>query len=376
MDVIYLILLVICIGLTAMLGWVHCPSSKWLMGFMGFLSAYVGLILLDSQDFYISPSLYFLLLSICFLPGPIILGYVGHISTRIDVDAKDFVFCLLPVMIVLLCNDLIGGYGLWEFVPASAYETPSYTALFNLTSALAGVHLLAYLGKAFSVILLMRKDWSSHQSQTLPDSWYDMIKVLLVILVANVTQVVSAFIHPSGESFSLGDFGFITLVWYFIYLAIRTAVRNHGGNESEEIIFETNEYLSQSQKGRESPLSDYQECADHIESNTMNKKLFLQEDLSLSTLAEQLETTPHRLSEVLNHHFNKSFYEYVNDLRVQYAADLLVSDLKRSITDVYFSAGFTTKSTFYGHFKKAFDCTPSEYRKQVSQETTDNPIAP
>ena len=350
-----------------MLGWVRCSSSKWLMGFMGFLSAYVGLILLDSQDFYISPSLYFLLLSICFLPGPIILGYVGHISTRIDVDGKDFVFCLLPVMIVLLCNDLIGGYDLWQLVPASAYETPSYRSLFNLMSALAGIHLLAYLAKAFRVILLMKRDWSSYQSQTLPDSWYDMIKALLVILIANVTQVASAFIHPSGESLSLGDIGFITLVWYFIYLAIRTAIRNHDGQDDGEIIFETNEYLSHSHQQQSEPLSDYEECANHIQTNTEQDKLFLQADLSLSSLAEQLGTTPHRLSEVLNHHFNKSFYEFVNDLRVQYAAELLSQDMKRSITDIYFSAGFTTKSTFYGHFKKAFNCTPSEYRKQMSE---------
>lgn len=368
MDAIYLLLLVICIALTALLAWVKCSSSKWLMGFMGFLSAYVGLILLDSQNFYISPALYFLLLAICFLPGPIILGYVGHISSRINVDAKDFVFCLLPVMMVLLCNDLLGGYPLWALVEASAYETNTYTALFNLMSAMAGLHLLAYLAKAFQVIVLTRKDWSSHQSQTLPDSWYDMIKVLLVILVANITQVVSAFVHPSGESFSLGDFGFISLVWYFIYLAIRTAIRNNKGQIEDEVILGASEYLSQAHKEQEVPLSDYQTCANHIQSNMVQAQLFLQEDLSLSSLAQQLDTTPHRLSEVLNHYFHKSFYEFVNDYRVQYAAEQLLREPKQSITEIYFSAGFTSKSTFYGHFKKAFNCTPTEYRKRATTE--------
>lgn len=290
------------------------------------------------------------------------MGYVGHISTRVDVSIKDFVFCLLPPMMALLCFDLLGGFHLWEQVDHTAYESPSYTQLFNLLSAMAGLHLLAYLAKAFILILQMRRDWASYQSQTLPESWYDMLKVLLVILIANVTQVISAFIHPSGESVSLGDIGFLILVWYFIYLAARTGLRNWLSTQATNpVIFETKDYLS---SDHQPPLSDYSKCASHINAQVMASQPYLQDDLSLSSLAAQLEMTPHRLSEVLNNHFKKSFYEFVNDFRIEFAANQLISEPNKAITEIYYEAGFTTKSTFYSHFKKAYGCTPSEYRKQ------------
>lgn len=369
MEIIYWLLLLICSGLTVWLGFIRCSSAIWLAGFMFFLAAYVGLIVLDSQPFYISPSLYFILLSICFLPGPLILGYVSHISTRNEVSFKDFVLCLLPIMMVPLCHDLLGGYSLGERVPESAYQTSSYKALFNLLSAMAGIQLLAYLAKALVLILQMRRDWTSYQSQTLPASWYDMIKAVVVILFANVAQVYSAFSHPSGESVSVGDLGFLCFVFYFIYLGIRTALSNREELIKEDaMILDSSSYLNQPQP-EESESIDYSDSAAHVEQQMLEHKLFLQEDLSLSSMAEQLELPPHRLSGVLNNHFQKTFYEYVNDLRIQHAAHLLLEDPKRSITEIYFTAGFTTKSTFYGHFKKQFGCTPSEYRKSEAQPT-------
>ena len=363
MDAIYIILLLLCTGLTLMMAWVKCSSSKWLMAFLGFLSGYLCLILLDSQDFYISPQLYFCLLSICFLPGPIILGYIGHISTRTRVDGKDFLFCLLPPMTALLCNDLLGGFSLTQTVDQSAYQASDYTALFNLISAMAGLHLLTYLARATQLIVQMRRDWSSYESRTLPESWYDAIRLLLVFLITCLTQVASAFIHPAGDAVSIGDLGFVALVVYFLYLGGRNTLRKMRGQQEEEVIVETETYLSDAQQRQQPALSSYQASADYIEQQMQQHHLFLQDELSLSSLAEQLDTTPHRLSEVLNHHFRKTFYEFINDLRVQYAAELLISEPKRSIADIYFASGFTTKSTFYSHFKKAFHCTPSEYRK-------------
>jgi len=369
METIYILLLLVCLALVLLLSRESCSSSRWLMAFLGFLSAYLGLILLDSQDFYISPTSYFVLLSICFLPGPIILGYVGHISTRVQVGARDFVFCLLPPMVALVCGDLLGGFGLFTLVDEQAYQAPTYLALFNLISALAGIHLLAYLSKALQLILRMRRDWSAYQSRTLPASWYDMIKVVVVIFVTNIAQVASAFIHPAGQAVSIGDIGFLILVGYFIYLAARTAMRNNQGAGEEELIVESEvEVLTEEvQPGQQ---EEYQHWADHIEQKMQQELYFLQEDLSLSSLAEQLDITPHRLSEVLNKYFVKSFYEYINDLRVKHAAGMLLQEPKRSIVDIYFEAGFTTKSTFYSHFKKTFQCTPTEYRKSAKEGLT------
>jgi AraC-like DNA-binding protein len=363
MSVIYAAVMGLFIVLAVVVGAIQCRTRNWLVAFMGFLAVYSGLILLDSFDVRISPTAYFLLLSFTFLPGPLILGYVSHISTREEVHLKDFTFCLLPIVIALFCSDLLGGFPLFALVPREAYEIESYIMMFNLVSAMAGIHLLVYLARASHLILKMKRDWTAYQSRTLPESWYDMIKVLLVMVIANGTQVLSAFMHPTGQEISIGDLGFMILVVHFVYLSARVMFRSkQAEGQDDDVIYEERVYLVP----RPEPASDLLQDAQRIEKIISDESSFLDAELSLPSLAEKVGVSPHRLSEVLNSGFQKSFYEYINDLRVDYAAKLLISAPDKSVTEVFYTAGFSNKSTFYGYFKKTYSATPSSYRKQFS----------
>jgi AraC-like DNA-binding protein len=343
---------------------------------MLFLSAYMALILLDSFDVRISPQAYLLSLSILFLPGPLLLGYISHISTRKEVQLKDFTLCLLPIVTALFCGDLLGSYPIFSLVPRSAYELERYIMVFNMISAMAGIHLLMYLARASHLILKMRKDWNSYQSITLPDSWYDMIKVLLVILVANATQVLSAFLFPSGNKVSIGDIGFMVLVAHFVYLSLRATIRAVSvENDSEDIIYEQKSYFSKVLDQDEG--LDFEE-ASRIQTEIKDRELFLDEDLSLSSLALAVNVSAHRMSAILNNCYKKNFYEFVNDLRVEYAANKMISEPKKSVSEIFYSAGFSSKTTFYGYFKKTYQLTPSEFRKRernVINLNRDNVVA-
>lgn len=88
-------------------------------------------------------------------------------------------------------------------------------------------------------------------------------------------------------------------------------------------------------------------------------------DLSLKTLAEKLNTSPNNLSWLLNHIYQKSFYDYINTHRVQ---DVIESidrglHLKQTLLAIAFDAGFNSKSTFNKAFKHVTSQTPSEYIK-------------
>jgi len=74
--------------------------------------------------------------------------------------------------------------------------------------------------------------------------------------------------------------------------------------------------------------------------------------------------TPHRLSDILNNQYQKNFYEFINGLRVGYAAEKLIGEPEKSISEFLYAAGFSSKSTFYGYFKKTYECTPSVYRRK------------
>lgn len=373
MEYVYWALTIICVVLSGALLVIKCESRNWLAAFMAFFAGYLGLILLDAQAFYISPKLYFLLLPLLFIPGPLLLGYIGHISTRTYVGFKDFLMCLLPSFIVLTCSDLVSHVGIFELAQQKDYQAPSFLALFNLISIMAGVHIMTYVALSFWLILRLRQDWILYQSKTLPKSWYKMAQVVAAILIVALLQVLSAFLNPSGDGVSIGDVSFIMFVLFFIYQAVITIWEsvNPNGQVASDIIIQ--------------PTQDNYEVTDHSDSNNLNsleeplkeqgdlisekirqEQLFLQHDLSLTSLAGLMELSTHKLSETINTVFEQTFYEYINDFRVNYAAQKLVSSSQQSIADIFHEAGFTTKSTFYSHFKKKFNCTPSQYRKTSS----------
>jgi AraC-like DNA-binding protein len=93
-------------------------------------------------------------------------------------------------------------------------------------------------------------------------------------------------------------------------------------------------------------------------------------ELTLSALAELLDTTPHKLSEVLNTELSQTFYDFVNSYRVEdVRRRLAASDSKHlNVLTLAMDAGFASKSTFNQVFKKQTGHTPSTYRKVVGAE--------
>lgn len=363
METLYWLLAIICFFLAAILLFQNVKANKWLASYLLFLTSYLGLIILDAQTFYISPILYFLLLPIIFLPGPLLLGFIGNISTRRLIHAKDFAPCLLPILIVLVASDQISDKSIFEMAEQQDYQNAGYTSLFNLVSAAAGFQMLSYLAASFWLIIRLKKDWLSYQSNTLPRNWFRMTQVISFMIVVTVLQVISAFMHPSGNELSIGDISFILITLFFIYQSFLTIYQ---GLKKQEVIF-IQHPLSYGSVKHSVESDEYAKLGIPIKERIMEDKLFLDNDLSLAILSEQLDITPHKLSEIINKGFNQTFYNFINDLRVQFAVKDLRDNPKKSITTVLFDAGFTTKSTFYGHFKKHYGCTPTQYRKKLDQ---------
>jgi len=93
------------------------------------------------------------------------------------------------------------------------------------------------------------------------------------------------------------------------------------------------------------------------------EQYFLESDLSLQSLADRVKISPHHLSQILNEKLEKSFYDYVNEQRVEYARQLLLTEPRRSIIDIAFQSGYNSKNSFYNAFKRHTGTTPSDYRR-------------
>ncbi|TGK23766.1 AraC family transcriptional regulator [Leptospira stimsonii] len=94
------------------------------------------------------------------------------------------------------------------------------------------------------------------------------------------------------------------------------------------------------------------------------EKIFRDENLTLSMLAEELALTPHQLSEFINQELGKNFAALVNDYRIRDACELLINEPERSILDIAYEVGFRSKTSFHRSFLKGIGLPPSEYREQ------------
>jgi AraC-like DNA-binding protein len=90
-------------------------------------------------------------------------------------------------------------------------------------------------------------------------------------------------------------------------------------------------------------------------------------ELTLTDLATRLDTTPHKLSEVLNSQVGQTFYDFVNGYRVREVQRRIMAGEARAfkMLALALDAGFASKSTFNEVFKKHTNQTPSDFRQAV-----------
>jgi len=105
-----------------------------------------------------------------------------------------------------------------------------------------------------------------------------------------------------------------------------------------------------------------------IEDHMVNAKPYLDRELTIFNLSDQLQIPRHFLSEVINEHMGKNFYNLVNDYRVEEAKKRLEDPQLKHLTilAVAYDSGFNSKSSFNTIFKEKTGMTPSEYQKTVS----------
>ena len=99
-------------------------------------------------------------------------------------------------------------------------------------------------------------------------------------------------------------------------------------------------------------------------------KPYLNQLLTLDNLAAQTFMPARQLSQVINRHFDKNFFEFINGYRIEESKILLAKEENAKITmlEIMAQAGFNSKATFNTFFKKLVGETPTQYRKnQLSQ---------
>lgn len=88
----------------------------------------------------------------------------------------------------------------------------------------------------------------------------------------------------------------------------------------------------------------------------------LSDKLVISDLAKISSYSPFHFQRIFKEITNKSVVNYIRDLRLQWAANLLIFNPQSSITEIAFTCGFKSSATFTNEFKRYYNSTPTAWR--------------
>ncbi|UZO81706.1 AraC family transcriptional regulator [Aquimarina sp. ERC-38] len=97
---------------------------------------------------------------------------------------------------------------------------------------------------------------------------------------------------------------------------------------------------------------------------------YINSELTATILAKQFNTNANYLGRIVKFHHHKSFRQYVNDLRIDFALDQIRNNLKfrnYSISAIAKEVGFKNTDPFTKAFKNKVGINPSDFLKKISK---------
>ncbi len=104
-----------------------------------------------------------------------------------------------------------------------------------------------------------------------------------------------------------------------------------------------------------------QKLAVRLEAAMQKDTLYLDPNLSLQKLSQQVGALPNQVSQTLNQEIGATFFDYVARWRIE-ASKPLITAGDASVLTVALEVGFNSRSTFYKAFKRETGMTPKGFR--------------
>ncbi len=193
-------------------------------------------------------------------------------------------------------------------------------------------------------------------------NWLEYI--ILVIFFMNIGYIIYNVFYDSTSLNFFINIIFLTVV-YFVgcYCLRQKEIYPIDAKQREELIFINND---EEEEVKKKLISDDElsKIKNLLQELMEVQKPYLDSELNLIKLAELLSVSTHHLSYVINNGFQKNFFQYVNEYRIDYAKKLLKDNRNNhfSILGIAYESGFNSKTSFNTTFKKLTNQTPSEYK--------------
>ncbi|MEM1218776.1 MAG: helix-turn-helix domain-containing protein [Bacteroidota bacterium] len=306
-----------------------------------------------------------------------LLFVVPYLRTTIPMGLYGFVIFLLQPEHKLSTFEKMGfaSIGLeflidLTFIPAESYVQSTQqldTIVWGLTIFgwfLSIVVALAYIPRALRKVVHYQKYIFDHYSTTDRKSLRWLQNFLVLFLVMTVFWIIS-FVYYVIEDYDTGDLvflivtvGLVTLLFWIGYFLIL----NYHWFQIATVPPQEDEKPQTPAKLSTNTDQYYQQLIALIE----KEKVYEDVQLTLEVLAERLDISSGYLSQIIKEKEQKTFFEFINDFRVEAVKAKLIDPEYQhyTIMGIASECGFNSKSTFNAVFKKFTNETPSAYQKR------------
>lgn len=336
------------------------------------------------------PTLVYGSLLLTILKGPALYLYVRSLTEvdfRLNRKLLLHLTPIIPSCVIFLY--LLSGIDIRE--PMSIYQFFGQTRLplFNFyVNAVIMAYSIASLKKLEIHSRLMESAFSTTEPLSL--NWLKGLIIFMIVICSfhfglDVTHLLGyTSVEPKSIVVLLLNLGFIYFISFggmrqpVIFTEKLQGVLEVTGRTEEEKTKAIEEPEQTEKKYQKSGLEPERldDLWHRLTQLLTHEKPYLDDELTLPQLAEQLDAKPHDLSQVINSQSGSNFYELINKHRVQ-EAQLLLSNpehARRKMLDIATEVGFKSQSTFYTQFKKHSDMTPRQFKekhlKQVPVEAS------
>ncbi|MGB3149342.1 MAG: AraC family transcriptional regulator [Maribacter sp.] len=297
---------------------------------------------------------------IIFLFGP--LGYLYIL--RLLIKGKQNIHLALPHYVPSIC------YALFLLYLCTYSETDYHSfwkeghlaTIFAIVEGLAlasNLYYLFYCGKLIFSFDKNKKEQLSFAQPSLRFLKIMFSAIAIILIVWCSSFVTSTFFGLFNMYFNYNT------VWIALPLLIY-GIGFYALKQPE--IFRVSIHTKENTKAKDRLVeTEIQNLKSSLNTLIYQEKIFMDNELTLSTLAGHLGTSSNNLSWLLNNVHNTNFYDYINQFRVDAFLEKLNKKEHHSQTllALSYEVGFKSKSTFNKAFKDKLQETPSNYIKRL-----------
>ncbi|TGL21722.1 AraC family transcriptional regulator [Leptospira yanagawae] len=305
-----------------------------------------------SNEMKAIPSFYGIHIPVLYLIGPVSYQFFEELSGQNSNQIRILHF--LPFVLSILLLSILKSNGLLN--PNLMFKNHEEVSTHDFIFLLLGIGVLSIFIYTLAIFIRVLR-WKMQWKGSVESSFRPFVFLIMYSLFVLVLFVLAQWVYM--DLFFPACFALTSLLFAIILLKLN----GKGLLSNFKTEFREARYKESRVKGIDIPS-----VLERMDGLMNVDRLYLDDRLTLVSVAKRLDLSSHQLSEILNHKLGTSFRNYINQFRLLEAKKLLLERPDMAIIAIIYASGFNSKSSFHKLFQTHFGTSPQNYRSKVKEK--------